>query len=44
LIVKHLKAKGVNITKPEIIAANPKINPNVLIPGSTLVIPEPAAK
>lgn len=44
LIVKHLKAKGVNITKPEIIAANPKINPNVLIPGSTLVIPEPSSK
>jgi nucleoid-associated protein YgaU len=44
LIVKHLKAKGVNVSKPEIIAANPKINPNVLIPGSTLVIPEPATK
>ena len=31
-------------TKAQIIAANPKMNPNVLIPGKKIFIPDAAAK
>lgn len=44
LIIKAYRAQGVKVTKSQIIAANPKINPDVLIPGQVLFIPDPAAK
>ena len=44
LIIKAYQAKGVKVTKAQIIAANPKMNPNVLIPGKKIFIPDPAAK
>jgi LysM repeat protein len=34
----------VKVTTAQIIAANPKMNPNVLIPGKKIFIPDPAAK
>src|ERR1035437_710742 len=44
LIIKAYQAKGVKVTKAQIIAANPRMNPNVLIPGKKIFIPDPAAK
>jgi chromosome segregation ATPase len=44
LIVKAYKEKGVKVTKSQVIAANPKMNPNVLIPGEKIVIPDSSAK
>jgi nucleoid-associated protein YgaU len=44
LIIKAYKAQGVKVTKRQIIAANPKINPDVLIPGKKIFIPDPSAK
>ena len=44
LIVKAYKDKGVKVTKSQVIKANPGINPDVLIPGKVLFIPDPAAK
>jgi TolA-binding protein len=44
LIIKAYRADGVRVTKSQIIAANPKINPDVLIPGAKLFIPDPNAK
>jgi LysM repeat protein len=34
----------VRVTKAQIIAANPKMNPDVLIPGKKIFIPDPNAK
>jgi TolA-binding protein len=44
LILKAYHAKGVKVTKRQIIDANPKINPDVLIPGKKIFIPDAAAK
>jgi len=44
LIVKAYRAQGVKVTKTQIIAANPKINPDVLIPGKKIFIPDANAK
>jgi Tfp pilus assembly protein FimV len=44
LIIKAFKEKGVKVTKSQIIAANPKMNPNVLIPGKKIFIPDANAK
>jgi TolA-binding protein len=44
LIVKAYREKGVKVTKSQIIAANPKMNPNILIPGKTIFIPDASAK
>jgi LysM repeat protein len=43
-IAKAYHAQGVKVTKAQIIAANPKMNPNVLIPGKKIFIPDAAAK
>jgi cell division protein FtsL len=44
LIIKAYQAKGVKVTKRQIIAANPKMNPDVLIPGKKIFIPDANAK
>jgi Tfp pilus assembly protein FimV len=44
LIVKAYRDKGVKVTKSKIIAANPKMNPEVLISGTKIFIPDPSAK
>ena len=44
LIIKAYRADGVKVTKSQIIAANPRINPDVLIPGTKLFIPDPNPK
>jgi len=44
LIIKAYRQKGVKVTKSQIIAANPKMNPDVLIPGKKIFIPDPSAK
>lgn len=44
LIAKAYRDQGVKVTKGQIIAANPKMNPNILIPGKKIFIPDPNAK
>jgi septal ring factor EnvC (AmiA/AmiB activator) len=44
LIIKAYREQGVKVKKSQIIAANPNINPDVLIPGKKLFIPDPTAK
>ena len=44
LIAKAYRDQGVKVTTTEIIAANPKMNPNVLIPGKKIFIPDASAK
>lgn len=44
LIVKAYREQGVKVTKRQIIAANPKMNPDVLIPGKKIFIPDASAK
>jgi LysM repeat protein len=44
LIAKAYRDKGVKVTKAQIIAANPNMNPNVIIPGRKIFIPDPDAK
>lgn len=44
LIIKAYRDKGVKVKKSQIIAANPKMNPNVLLPGKKIFIPDPNAK
>jgi LysM repeat protein len=44
LIAKAYRDQGIKVTKAQIIAANPKMNPNVLIPGRKIFIPDPNAK
>ena len=44
LIVKAYRDQGVKVTKTQIIKANPKINPDVLIPGKKIFIPDASAK
>ncbi len=44
LIVKAYREQGVKVKKSQIIEANPKMNPDVLIPGKKIFIPDPNAK
>ena len=44
LIIKAYRDQGVKVTKSQIIKANPKMNPDVLIPGRKIFIPDPTAK
>jgi hypothetical protein len=44
LIIKAYRDQGVKVTKSQIIKANPKMNPDVLIPGKKIFIPDPSAK
>jgi LysM repeat protein len=44
LIVKAYRDKGVKVTIAQIKAANPKMNPDVLIPGKKIFIPDASAK
>jgi LysM repeat protein len=44
LIIKAYRDQGIKVTKTQIIKANPKINPDVLIPGKKIFIPDPSAK
>jgi LysM repeat protein len=44
LIAKAYRDQGVKVTKSQIIKANPNMNPNVLIPGKKIFIPDPSAK
>ena len=44
LIAKAYRDQGVKVTKTQIIKANPKMNPDVLIPGKKIFIPDPSAK
>jgi LysM repeat protein len=44
LIIKAYHAQGVKVKKSQIIAANPKMNPEVLIPGKKIFIPDASAK
>ncbi len=44
LIIKAYREKGVKVKLSQIKAANPQMNPNVLIPGSKIFIPDPNAK
>lgn len=44
LIIKAYHDQGVKVTKRQIIAANPKMNPDVLIPGKKIFIPDANAK
>jgi phage tail protein X len=43
-IAKAYRAKGVKVTTDQILAANPGLNPNSLIVGKKIFIPDPAAK
>jgi LysM repeat protein len=43
-IAKAYRAQGVKVTTAQIIAANPKINPNALIAGKKIFIPDANAK
>ena len=43
-IAKAYRAQGVKVTSAEILAANPGLNPNSLIVGKKIFIPDPNAK
>ncbi len=43
-IAKAYRAQGVKVTSSQIIAANPKLNPNALIAGKKIFIPDANAK
>jgi Tfp pilus assembly protein FimV len=43
-IVKAYRDKGVKVSFSQIKAANPKMNPDVLIPGKKIFIPDANAK
>ena len=44
LILKAYREKGVKVSLAQIKAANPKMNPEVLIPGKKIFIPDASAK
>lgn len=44
LIIKAYREQGVKVTTRQIKAANPNMNPDVLIPGEKIFIPDPNAK
>lgn len=44
LIVKAYRDQGVKVSSRQIKAANPDMNPDVLIPGKKIFIPDPNAK
>jgi phage tail protein X len=43
-IAKAYRAQGVKVTTDQILAANPGLNPNKMIVGKKIFIPDPAAK
>jgi LysM repeat protein len=43
-IAKAYRAKGIKVTSDQILAANPGLNPNSLVVGKKIFIPDPAAK
>ncbi|HEY5232077.1 MAG TPA: LysM peptidoglycan-binding domain-containing protein [Verrucomicrobiae bacterium] len=43
-IAKAYRAKGVKVTSDQILAANPGLNPNKMVVGKTIFIPDPDAK
>jgi LysM repeat protein len=43
-IAKAYRAQGVKVTSAQILAANPGLNPNSLIVGKKIFIPDPSAK
>jgi LysM repeat protein len=43
-IAKAYRAQGVKVTTAQILAANPGLNPNSLIVGKKIFIPDPSAK
>ena len=43
-VAKAYRDQGVKVTTTQIIAANPGLNPNALIAGKKIFIPDPAAK
>ena len=43
-IAKAYRAQGVKVTTAQIIAANPKLNPNALVAGKKIFIPDANAK
>ncbi len=43
-IAKAYRDAGVKVTRAQIMAANPKMNPEVLIVGQKIFIPDPSAK
>lgn len=44
LIIEAYQKKGVKVTMKEVVAANPGLDPNKLIPGKTLIIPAPKSQ
>lgn len=44
LILKAYRQKGVKVSRKQVIAANPKMNPEVLIPGEKIIIPDFSTK
>ena len=44
LIIKAYRDQGVKVTLSQIKAANPKMNPDLLVPGKKIFIPDPNAK
>ena len=44
LIIKAYRDQGVKVTASQIKKANPKMNPDVLIPGKKIFIPDASAK
>jgi LysM repeat protein len=43
-IAKAYRAQGIKVTTSQILAANPGLNPNSLVVGKKIFIPDPAAK
>ena len=43
-IAKAYRAQGVKVTSSQILAANPGLNPNSLVVGKKIFIPDPNAK
>ena len=43
-IAKAYRAQGVKVTSDQILAANPGLNPNSLVVGKKIFIPDPSAK
>ena len=43
-IARAYRAKGVKVTRDQILKANPGLNPNKMVVGKTIFIPDPSAK
>jgi TolA-binding protein len=44
LIIQRCREQGIKVKESQVIAANPDINPDLLIPGQKIFIPDPSAK